>query len=165
MPKETNSIPAKSVKTSQVVMTELVLPTHTNALGTIFGGVIVSWIDIAAAVCAQRHSNKVVVTASLDQMNFIAPAYTGWVINLKASVNMVSTTSMEIGVRVDAENPMMQHVHHLASAYLTFVALDQKRGKPTPVPPLLPETADEKRRQAEAQERRRRRLQYRPQKT
>ena len=96
---------ARPVSESQVVMTELVLPTHTNALGSVFGGTVMSWIDIAAAICAQRHSRKTVVTAHIDEVNFIAPVYKGWVINVKASVNHVATTSMEIGVRVDAENP------------------------------------------------------------
>jgi acyl-CoA hydrolase len=144
---------AKSVSASQVVMTELVLPSHTNSLGSIFGGVIMSWIDIAAAIAAQRHSNKEVVTASLDDLSFIAPVYKGWVVNLKSRVNFVSRTSMEVGVRVDAENPRTGEVFHTASAYLTFVALDSQ-GKPTPVPALKLETEEDRRRSAEAQRRR-----------
>ena len=147
----------KPVKASQVVMTELVLPSHTNSLGSIFGGVIMSWIDIAAAIAAQRHSNKEVVTASLDDLHFIAPVYKGWVVNLKSSLNFVSRTSMEVGVRVDAENPKTGEVFHTASAYLTFVALDSA-GKPTPVPSLVCETEAEKRRNAEAIRRRELRL-------
>ncbi|RYZ77351.1 MAG: acyl-CoA thioesterase, partial [Proteobacteria bacterium] len=77
---------AKRVSASQVIMTQLVLPTHTNALGTIFGGTIMSWIDVAAAIAAQRHSGKEVVTASIDSLSFIAPVYKGWVVNLRASV-------------------------------------------------------------------------------
>ena len=147
---ETN---VKPVKASQVVMTELVLPSHTNALGSIFGGVVMSWIDIAAAICAQRHSNKIVVTARIDRLDFIQPVYVGWVVNLKASVNNVGKSSMDIGVRVDAENPRTGEVFHTASAYLTFVALD-KEGKPQPVPALLCESDDEKRRQTAARLRR-----------
>src|SRR5258708_5766790 len=127
------------VSQSFVTMTELVLPTHTNALNSIFGGVIVSWIDIAAAISAQRHAKRPVVTASIDDMHFVAPVYKGWIVNIKASVNYVAKSSMEIGVRVDAENPSEGKVFHTASAYLTFVALDSN-GKPTQVPQVLAET-------------------------
>lgn len=151
---------AKPVKSSQVVMTELVLPSHTNSLGSIFGGVIMSWIDICGAIAAQRHSNNIVVTASLDDLHFVAPVFTGWVVNLKSSVNFVSRTSMEVGVRVDAENPRTGEVFHTATAYLTFVALD-KNGKPVAVPTLICESADEKRRFSEAERRRELRLKRR----
>lgn len=150
-------VQGKTVKASQVVMTELVLPTHTNSLDTIFGGVIMSWIDIAAAITAQRHSNKEVVTASIDELNFIAPVRKGWVVNLKASVNYVSRTSMEIGVRVDAENPRTGELFHTASAYLTFVAIGGN-GRPVAVPPLILETDGEKRRNRDAIKRREDRL-------
>src|SRR4051812_15000028 len=110
----------RPVSQSVVQMTELVLPSHTNALNTIFGGVIVSWVDIAAAIVAQRHASQPVVTASIDALNFVAPVYVGWVVNLKASVNYAGKTSMEIGVRVDAENPITGEKFHTASAYLTF---------------------------------------------
>lgn len=135
----------KPVSASQVVMTELVLPSHTNALDTIFGGVVMSWIDICAAIAAQRHAGKNVVTASLDELSFVAPIYRGWVVNLKSSVNFVAKTSMEVGVRVDAENPKTGEVFHTASAYLTFVAIGSD-GKPSSVPPLLCDTPNEKRR-------------------
>jgi acyl-CoA hydrolase len=142
-------------------MTELVLPTHTNALGSVFGGVIMSWIDIAAAIAAQRHSRKNVVTASIDALHFHAPVFKGWVVNLRASVNFTGSTSMEVGVRVDAENPVSGEKFHTASAYLTFVALDS-HGKPTKIPQLKPESADEKRRLEAAKTRRANRLQRRP---
>ncbi|HEX7673841.1 MAG TPA: acyl-CoA thioesterase [Bdellovibrio sp.] len=151
---------SKPVSASQVVMTELVLPSHTNALGSVFGGTIMSWIDIAAAIAAQRHSNKEVVTASIDRLDFVAPVYKGWVVNLHASVNFVSKTSMEVGVRVDAENPKTGETFHTASAYTTFVALGSN-GKPTEIPGLLLETEDEKRRYEEAQVRRAGRLKNR----
>lgn len=141
-------------------MTELVLPSHTNALGSIFGGTVMSWMDIAAAICAQRHSRKAVVTAHIDEVQFIAPVYKGWVVNLKASVNHVGTTSMEVGVRVDAENPQTGEMFHTASAYLTFVALDSY-GKPTQVAPLILETSEDKRRFEAAVSRRDARLQKR----
>lgn len=150
----------KSVSSSQVVMTQLVLPSHTNSLDTIFGGTVMSWIDIAAAIAAQRHSNKVVVTASIDRLSFIAPIKKGWVVNLKASVNYASKTSMEVGVRVEAENPITSELFHTASAYLTFVAVDSA-GKPTEIPSLLPESEAEIRRYAAAKNRRELRLSQR----
>ncbi|MES3038640.1 MAG: acyl-CoA thioesterase [Bdellovibrionota bacterium] len=147
----------KKVSASRVVMTELVLPTHTNSLGSIFGGQVMSWIDICAAICAQRHSQSEVVTAAIDELNFIAPVYKGWVVNLKASINLVSKTSMEVGVRVDAENPKTGATFHTASAYVTFVALGSD-GKPAGVPDLVLETEEEKRRNQAAIVRRQHRL-------
>ena len=88
---------------SRVIMTEMVLPVHTNAIDSVFGGVIMSWIDIAAAISSQRHCGTQVVTASIDALNFVQPVYKGWIVNLRASVNFVANTSMEVGVRVDAE--------------------------------------------------------------
>lgn len=152
----------RPVSESKVTMTEIVLPQHTNALGTIFGGTVVSWIDICAAIAAQRHCRKAVVTASIDALQFVAPVLQGWVVNLKASVNYAGKTSMEVGVRVDAENPKTGETFHTASAYLTFVALGPDM-KPTPVPPVLPETPDEIRRYNEAQVRRKNRLALRDQ--
>lgn len=137
--------PAKKVSASQVTSSHLVLPSDTNALGSIFGGTIMSWIDIVAAIAAQRHSNAIVVTASVDRLNFVAPVYQGWVVNLKASVNYTGKTSMEVGVRVDAENPITSETFHTVSAYLTFVAVD-RGGKPIAVPRIAPETVAEKRR-------------------
>lgn len=147
----------KSVRDSEVEMTEMVLPQHTNALGTVFGGVVLSWVDIAAAICAQRHSNRIVVTASIDAMHFLAPIKLGWIVNIKAAVNYTSKTSCEIGVKIDAENPLTREYHHTASAYVTMVALDSN-GKPTNMPDLNSETDLDKRRCREAQERRAARL-------
>jgi acyl-CoA hydrolase len=143
-----------------VTMTEMVLPSHTNSLKSVFGGVIMSWIDIAAAISAMRHARRPVVTASIDALNFVAPVYVGWIVNLKASVNFVSRTSMEVGVRLDAENPIEGKRFHVASAYLTFVALDDK-GKPLQVPPLKLEGDDQIRRHAAAKRRRELRLKHR----
>jgi acyl-CoA hydrolase len=151
---------AKPVSFSQVSTTQLVLNSDINAFGTLFGGILMSWIDICGAISAQRHAEGPVVTASVDDLHFIAPVYLGWVVNLKASVNFVSRTSMEVGVRVDAENPLDRKVYHTSTAYLTFVALDSS-GKPKPLPPLLLETEDEKRRHQEAIQRRSLRLQRR----
>lgn len=150
-------IEKKAVCSSQVVMTQLVLPTHTNALDTVFGGTVMSWIDIAAAIAAQRHSGKDVVTASIDQLNFIAPIRKGWVVNLKASVNYTSKSSMEVGVRIESENPKTSEKFHTATAYLTFVALGSD-GRPSPVPGLQLQTEDEMRRYKAAEVRRQQRL-------
>lgn len=147
----------KAVRSSQVVMTQLVLPSHTNSIDTVFGGTVMSWIDICAAIAAQRHSNREVVTASIDQLNFIAPIKRGWVVNLKGSVNYTSRTSMEIGVRVDAENPKTGEIFHTASAYLTFVALGSD-GKPTGVPGLELSSDIEKKRFFAGEKRRKERL-------
>src|SRR6202051_3331660 len=103
------------VSHSIVTMTELVLPTHTNALDSVFGGVIMSWIDIAAAISSQRHCKRPVVTASIDDLHFVQPVYKGWIVNLKAAVNFTARTSMEVGVRIDAENPIEGKVFHTAS--------------------------------------------------
>lgn len=148
---------SKSVSSSQVVMTQLVLPSHTNALDTVFGGTVMSWIDISAAIAAQRHANKNVVTASIDRLSFIAPIRKGWVVNLRASVNYASRTSMEVGVRVEAENPNTSEMFHTASAYLTFVAIGSD-GRPSAVPEIVAESDTEKRRYAAAIKRREQRL-------
>lgn len=151
---------SKAVDASRVIMTQLVLPSHTNALDSVFGGTIMSWIDICAAIAAQRHCGSSVVTASMDELHFIAPVYKGWVVNLKSSVNFVATTSMEVGVRVDAENPRTGETFHTASAYATFVALGSD-GKPTPVPGLVLKSEDDKRRFEAAKFRREERIRRR----
>ncbi len=150
----------RRVVDSQTTMTEMVLPSHTNALGSVFGGVIMSWIDICGAIAAQRHARMPVVTASIDYLQFVKPVFTGWIVNLKASVNYVGKTSMEVGVRVDAENPRTGETFHTASAYLSFVALDPSK-KPVAIPPLAVESVDEKRRNADAMKRREARLKLR----
>jgi len=151
---------SKTVKDSVTSMTEMVLPTHTNSLDSVFGGVIMSWIDICAAIAAQRHAQLPVVTASIDDLHFVQPVYTGWVVNLKSSVNYTSNTSMEVGVRVDAENPIKGEHFHTASAYLTFVALGPG-GKPVKIPSITAETSEEKRRYQSAEKRRQLRLERR----
>ncbi len=143
---------SKSPQESRVEMTELVLPEHTNALGTIFGGQIMAWLDTAAAICAYRHCRMQCVTASMDTLNFISPVKLGYIVILKASINFTGKTSMEIGVRVTAEDPLTGTQAHTASAYLTFVAVDEK-GKPCAVPPVTPQTDEEKRRYSEGQKR------------
>ncbi|MDZ4676220.1 MAG: acyl-CoA thioesterase [Oligoflexia bacterium] len=147
----------------EVIMTEIVLPSHANTLGTVFGGVIMSWIDIAGAIAAQRHCRQTVVTASIDDLAFIAAVKQGWFVQIRARVNFTSRTSMEVGVRVDAENPKTGEWHHTSSAYLTFVAIDES-GKPAPVPALEPKSEEEQRRFNEAIKRRELRLKIRGQK-
>lgn len=157
MESSSKSVPLKPVAQSQVTMTEMVLPQHTNALGSVFGGTVMSWVDIAAATCAMRHCAKQVVTASVDAMHFLAPVRLGWVVTIQASVNYVGGTSCEIGVKVTSENPISGERFHTASAYLTFVALDS-HGKPTTIPGIILQSDDEKRRHASARLRRESRL-------
>ena len=126
-------------------------------MGSVFGGEVVSWVDIAAATCAMRHANRPVVTASIDAMAFLSPVHVGWIVCLDASINFTSKTSCEVGVRVTAFDPVTGERHHTASAYLTFVALDSY-GRPTAIPPVEPVTADEQRRYHEGQARRKARL-------
>ena len=148
---------AKAVSESQVIMTEMVLPQDTNAIGTIFGGKVMALIDIAAAMAAGKHARSTVVTASIDALHFVAPVKLGEYVHIRASVNYAGRTSMEVGVRVDKENPFTGEMKHTATAYLTFVALDSD-GKAKQVPPIKAETTEEKRRQTEAQKRREARM-------
>jgi len=147
----------KNPSESIVEMTEMILPQHTNSLGSVFGGVILSWVDIAASICAQRHSERTVVTASFDAMHFLAPIKLGWIVNIKASINYTSKTSCEVGVKICGENPMARETHHTASAYVTMVALDSN-GKPIEMPKIEPVTDDEKIRYEAAIARRKARL-------
>ena len=148
---------AKTVQHSQVTMTEMVLPQHTNAMGNVFGGTVMSWVDIAAATCALRHCSKQVVTASVDALHFLAPIRLGWIVTIKASINFVGGTSCEVGVKINSENPLTGETFHTASAYLTFVAIDS-HNRPSAVPGLILETEEERRRHASAQIRRANRL-------
>jgi acyl-CoA hydrolase len=142
---------------SLVVKTEIVLPSDANNLGTVFGGRVMSWIDIAAAISAGRHCKTDVVTASMDDLHFHAPIKSGMVVVLNAQVNFAGRTSVEVGVEVLSEHPHTGERERCCQAWLTFVAVDGK-GRPVEVPPLLPETAEERRRFLEAEERRRFRL-------
>ena len=151
----------KSPRASRVEMTELVLPGDTNALGTIFGGKVMQWIDIAASVAGMRHSGGNVVTASIDALTFLTPIHLGEVVRLRAQVNFVGKTSMEIGVRVEAENPRNGSWRYTTKAYLTFVAIDAD-GKPRAIPPLLLENEEDARRSSDAEGRRKARLALRP---
>ena len=142
----------KTPKDSAIEMRELVMPHHANPQNTVFGGTVMSWIDIAAAMVAARHCNRPVVTAHISDIDFIAPVKIGYHVHILASMNYVGRSSMVVGVKVVAENPMTGERRTTTKAYLTFVALDDM-GKPVAVPELLVESADEKRRFANAQER------------
>jgi len=128
-----------------VQMAQMMLPSHANPVGNVHGGEIMKMIDDAAGAVAIRHARGNVVTASIDRIDFREPVYVGNFVLLRASVNCVGTSSMEIGVRVEAEDLRTGQVRHTASAYLTFVALDPS-GRPVPVPPLVLETEEQRRR-------------------
>lgn len=142
----------KTPSDSSVEMREMVMPGDANKHGTIFGGKIMSWIDIAAAMCAERHCNNPVVTAHISDIDFISPINVGYHVLIRASVNYVGNSSMVVGVRVDSENPYTGEVKKTTKAYVTFVAIDENNS-PVPVPRLSPQSADEKRRYANTQER------------
>ncbi len=145
------------VSVSKVETNELVLPHQANTLGNVLGGHVMHLTDLCAAMAAMRHCRHAVVTAAVDNLSFLNPVKIGEHMNLKASVNYADHTSMEVGVRVEAENPLTGARRHTSSAYLTFVALDDN-GRPVKVPQVLPESMDEKRRFEEAQRRRQERL-------
>ena len=148
---------ARPVRESVSEIAEFALPIYANPLGHLLGGRIMHLVDLAAATAAIRHARANVVTASVDQMSFLHPIQIGQLITLKASVNRVFRTSMEVGVKVLVEDLRSGEVHHTNSSYLTFVALDVDR-KPCAIPQVVPETADEKRRWEEALGRREMRL-------
>jgi len=149
----------KTVKESTITIVQQMTHQDANLAGNVHGGTIMKLIDNTGGIVASRHAGCLVVTASIDRLDFHSPVYIGDLLRLKASVNYVGTTSMEVGVRVEAENFITGEVRHTASAYLTFVALDEK-GNPKKVPPLLPESEDEKRRYQEAEIRRKKRLEH-----
>ena len=143
--------------TTQCEMTFIIMPEHLNALDSVFGGQVMAWIDVCAAVSAQRFTRGEVVTASMDHLSFRAPIRKGDVAVLQAQVNWAGLTSMEVGVRVETEDLRTGRRRHTSSAYLTMVALDAS-GKPTAVPQLIPQTAVETRRFEDAAHRRELRL-------
>lgn len=135
----------KKVCASRVEMAQVMFPMDANIAGNVHGGTIMKLIDTAAGIAALRHCRTNVVTASMDQLDFHEPVFMGELLILHASINYVGSTSMEIGVRVDAENLKEGKVRHTNSAYVTMVSLDENR-KPAPAPKIVPETDDEKRR-------------------
>ncbi len=148
----------KPPSVSTTTISKIMMPMDANVSGNVFGGTILRLIDEVASIVAFRHSRTNVVTVSIDRMDFLAPVYIGDLLRLIASINYAHRTSMEIGVRVEAENPLTGQIRHTGTCYVTCVALD-KDGRPTPVPPLILETEVEKRRWNDAQARREMRIQ------
>jgi acyl-CoA hydrolase len=148
----------KYVKDSQVIMIELVLPNDTNMLNNLLGGRLMHWMDIACAMTAAKHCNNIAVTAAVDDISFHLPIKLGNIVTMKASVNRAFNTSMEVGVKVEAEDFETGEVNHANSAYFTFVSVDRISGKKMKVPQVIPETEEEKRRYENALERRNQRI-------
>ncbi len=138
---------------SEAVMSELMMPQHANLMGNVFGGVLLSLVDRVAAVAAMRHARRPCVTVSVDKVDFREPIHVGELVKALARVNFAGRTSMEVGVKVIAENVISGEQRQTNSCYLTYVALDD-RGEPTEVPAVVPETPDEKRRYDRAAKRR-----------
>ncbi len=152
-----NRLLSRPASASQSTMTELMMPNMANNLGNVFGGVILSLIDRAAAVAAIRHAQSPCVTVSIDRVEFREPIHLGELVVARANVNYVGRTSIDVGVRVEAENILTGERRHTNSCYLTFVAIDG-HGRPTPVPQVKPESVQEQEWYEHAKERRRRRV-------
>ena len=153
-------VQGKPVRESQSEYSELALPNDANVLGHVLGGKVMHLVDMAGALAALRHARCPVVTASVDHMSFLHPVHIGQLILLRSSVNRVFRTSMEVGVKVWVEDLKTGERRHTSSAYLTFVAIDGD-GKCMGIPPVIPETPEEKRRYDEALQRREYRLELR----
>ena len=153
----------KPPSASQVEMTEIVFPADANPQGSAFGGKVFAWCDLAGGLAANRHSRCHVVTAGMDDLDFVRPIRVGQIVILYAQVNAVFDTSMEVGVRVETEEIKTGVRQHVLTVYMTFVALDETR-KPTKVVPLVPVTEEDRRRLLDATERRRVRLERRQRK-
>lgn len=160
-PTEKTKLPGKPVSASRSEMAEVVLPAQTNPLGKLLGGHVMHLVDMVAAMAAHRHSNSYVVTASVDYIDFRNPINLGEIVTLKSQVNRVFHTSLEVGVEVYSENVLTGERKHTTSAYVTFVAIDEKTRQPKEVPPLIVKTAEEKARYDGALERRKIRLAHR----
>ncbi|MFZ0914336.1 MAG: acyl-CoA thioesterase [Candidatus Korobacteraceae bacterium] len=145
MEQKDGNLRPRPVSDSKSEMIELVLPNDTNPLGALLGGRLMHWIDLAGALAAHRHSHSYAVTASMDHIDFLVPVHVGDMVVLQSSVNRVFNTSMEIGVRVMVENYISASRQKVATAYLTFVAVD-RHGRRLPIAPVIPETEEEKRR-------------------
>src|SRR5271165_3092322 len=144
---------ARPVRDSQSEMAEIVLPNDANPLGALLGGRLMHWIDLAGAMAAHRHSRNYVVTASVDHIDFLVPVRVGDLVILRSSVNRVYHSSMEVGVKVFVENYIADTAKHVSSAYLTFVAIDGA-GNRLEIPPVIPETDEQRRRYDDAGRRR-----------
>lgn len=143
----------RAVSASQSERSEIVFPADSNALGALFGGRLMQYIDLTAAMAASRHARAICVTASMDHLDFVSPVRVGELLICKASVNRAFRTSMEVGVRVMVEDVRAQQFRHVSSAYLTFVAVDLN-GQKLLVPPIVPETDHQRRRYEDAGRRR-----------
>src|SRR5213075_2532515 len=150
---DTSHVTPRTVAESQSEMAEVVLPNDTNPLGNLLGGRLMHFIDIAGAMACHRHARSYVVTASMDHLDFLSPVHVGDLLILKSSVNRAFKTSMEVGVKVLVENYITGASRHVSSAYLTFVAVDT-HGHHQQVPPVIPETEEEKQRYEDAGRRR-----------
>jgi uncharacterized protein (TIGR00369 family) len=150
-------LPAKCSSDSQVTLNHQMNPLDANPLGNVHGGNIMKLVDEAGGLAAMRHARRPCVTIAMDSMTFLSPVKVGQVLTLKASVNWVGRTSVEVGIRVEAENPVTGEITHTNSAFAVFIALDDQ-GKPTGVPPLVLETEEDRRRWAEAESRQELRL-------
>ena len=160
------SVPeARRVADSATEMTQLVLPQHANVHGSVLGGTVMHWVDLAAAIVANRHSRRPVVTAAFDEMSFLAPIQVGQVALLHARLTLVDRSSMEIRVDVQSEDMLSGERRTTGTAFVTFVALDPVTRRPVPVPPLALETEEERAEHACAKERRRHRLERRKART
>ena len=149
---------SKKISDSKVELAQVMMPEHSNTAGNVHGGYILKLVDQAGAIVTARHTHRNCVTASVDRMDFISPVYIGNLVFAKASINYTGKTSMEIGVRIEAECLKTGTHTHVGSAYLTFVALDEN-DKPTEIPQIIPETEEEQRRYNDAKGRREIRLQ------
>ncbi len=150
----------KTVDQSRTILSQIMMPTDANPLGNVHGGTIMKLVDEAGGICAMRHACRPVVTVVMDTLTFLAPVYVGNLVTLEAQVNWVGHTSLEVGVKVIAEDVLTGQRNHTSSAYVVYVALDD-RGRPTAVPPLILRTEEERRRWRDAEARRERRLRER----
>jgi acyl-CoA hydrolase len=148
-----DKIISRTVAESQAERSEIIFPADSNALGNLFGGRLMQFIDLVGAVAAVRHSRAIVVTASMDHSDFVAPVHIGDLLILKASVNRAFRTSMEVGVRAMVEDARAGTLRHVSTAYVTYVAVDRE-GRPIPVPCVIAETEHQKRRYTDAARRR-----------
>jgi acyl-CoA hydrolase len=153
----TDDLAPRAPSDSEVVLVQLMTILDANNVGNVHGGSIMKLVDTAAGLSAARHCGGLAVTAAMDEMDFLEPVYVNDLVTIKAMVNDAGRSSMEVGVRVEAENPASGRKVHTSSAYLVFVALDLE-GKPRPVPPVEPSTEEERQRQVEAKLRRENRL-------
>ena len=150
----------KPISASRTILSQLMHPEHANLLGNVHGGWIMKLVDEAGALACMRHAQRKVVTVTIDSMDFRQPIRLGDLVILNAEVSYTGRTSMEAAVEVLAENPITGEQTHTNTAYLVYVALDDS-GRPTPVPPLLAETEEEKQKMEQARGRQQRRLQER----